>query len=286
MWIWIRGRFVVIGYSPDGDSVRFVPDQVATVRRLQHADRLEVSDKDGSVQLRLDAIDAPESHYQGQAQPLALPARDTLLAAAGFTGLRFGTDENETVEASTPESVPGAIAAQLVETNGRPVALVFVGDVATAHPDGAVVDPATVVDASLNAEQTRNGRAYLTLYTSTPVAVRERFVALAREAGAGTSTPPAGSVWAADRSGGFTLTTQSDIGPAGQLVLPKLFRRATDYLRAGTTGTFLAWLREQGPDDDPVELNGQRARLSDVVTQAGDRVALTASPLDLIFVEG
>lgn len=273
---WIRGRLVVVGYSPDGDSVRFVPDEIATVRGLEKGGRVRPSERDGSIQLRLDAIDAPETHYQDQAQPLADEARATLLEAAGFSGVRF---DDDTVTAATPDSVPAAICAALVEVNGRPVALLVTGDAVTAHEDGDEVDPATVVDVSVNATQTRNGRAYLTLYTSTPEPVRRRFLELAADA-----TGP-GSVWAADRSGGFTLTTQADVGPDGQLILPKLFRRATDYLRADTSEEFLAWLRAQGSDDDPVEAAGRRTTLSELITQDGDRIALTVPITDLVFVE-
>ena len=275
---WVRGRLVVVGYQPDGDSVRFIPDDLAVVRKLQNGRRVEPSKKDGSIQLRLDAIDAPETHYEDQAQPLAIPARDTLVAGVGFSDVRY--DEHGTVTASTPDTVPAAICASLVEVNGRPVSLLVTGEAVTRHADGDEVDPATVVDTSVNAVQTSNGRAYLTLYTSTPEAVRTRFVELAR-AGAG-----AGSVWAADHSDGFTLTKQPDVGPEGALVLPKLFRRCTDYLKADTKQTFLAWLTDQGADDDPVEVGGKRTTLSALITQKGDTVSLTAAIPDLVFVEG
>ncbi len=275
-FIWIRGRLAVVGYQPDGDSVRFIPDDLATVRKLQDGDKVEPSEKDGSIQLRLDAIDAPETHYEDQAQPLATPARDTLVAAAGFSGVQY---DDGTVTASTPETVPAAICASLVEVNGRPVSLLVTGDTMTSHADGDEVDPATVVDASVNAVQTSNGRAYLTLYTSTPAAVRTRFTELAQAA------MGAGSVWAADRSGGFTVTRQSDIGPDGALILPKLFRRGTDYLKADTKQTFLDWLTAQGADDDPVEVDGRRTTLSALITQDGDTVSLTTAIPDLVFVE-
>jgi hypothetical protein len=276
-FIWIRGRLTIVGYQPDGDSVRFIPDDLAIVRRLENGARVKPSERDGSIQLRLDAIDAPETHYEDQAQPLATEARDTLLAAVGFSGVRY--DEGGTVTASTPDTVPAAICASLVEVNGRPVSLLVTGDSVRQHQDGDEVDPATVVDESVNAVQTSNGRAYLTLYTSTPEAVRTRFVELARAATGD------GSVWAADRSGGFTLTRQSDVGPDGALVLPKLFRRCTDYLKADTEKSFLEWLKGQGSDDDPVEVAGKRTTFSALITQDGDRVALTAAIPDLVFVE-
>lgn len=278
-YTWVRGRILVVGYAPDGDSVRFVPDRLTTLRGLENGDRLEPNEDDGSVQLRLDAIDSPEKDYQGEAQPLALPARDALLARVGFTGLTFS--EGDTVESATPTELPAAIASSLVEVNGRPVALLYTGADAERFSDGADVEvDDALVDASVNAEQARNGLAYITVYSTTPQNVRTRFVALGQ-----ASRDAGGQVWAADRSGGFTLRTQADVGPEGALVLPKLFRRATDFLASDSEQTFDAWLADQGEDDDPVEIDGRRTTLSDLVSQDGDEVRLDADTLALVFVE-
>ena len=75
---------------------------------------------------------------------------------------------------------------------------------------------------------------------STPVAHRgylRDLAAEARKTGAG--------VWADDTSAEFALEDQASIGPEGQLILPKLFRRATDYLEAvagGFRGNLADWL--------------------------------------------
>lgn len=69
-------------------------------------------------------------------------------------------------------------------------------------------------------------------------------------------------------------------------MLLKLFRRCTDYLKADTKQTFLAWLTDQGADDGPVEVGGKRTTLSALITQKGDTVSLTAAIPDLVFVEG
>lgn len=278
-YTWVRGRVLVVDYAPDGDSARFAPDEPETLRGLENADRLEPSDDDGSVQLRLDAIDSPEKDYQGEAQPLALPARDALLARLGFTGLTY--TEGQSVESATPTELPAAIASSLVEVNGRPVALLYTGQDAERFEDGADVEvDDALVDASVNAEQTRNGLAYITVYSTTPAAVRARFVTLGQAARDG-----GGPVWAADRSGGFTARTQDDVGPDGALVLPKLFRRVTDFLASESEQSFDAWLADQGEDDDPVDVDGRRTTLSDLVTQDGDEIRLTADPLSLVFVE-
>ena len=55
-WTWVRGELVIAGYQPDGDSVRFVPDDLATLRTLENGKRVEPSRRDGSVQLRLEPV--------------------------------------------------------------------------------------------------------------------------------------------------------------------------------------------------------------------------------------
>ncbi|WP_375387585.1 hypothetical protein [uncultured Amnibacterium sp.] len=131
----IAGHAVVIGKQPDGDSVRFVPDDPSLLRRLQHGERVRIS-ADGSVQLRLDGIDAPELHYQHGAQLLAAEGRDALLHRIGFQTVTFAAD-GTTATAADPPTVELVVLAQLVEVNGRPVFIVFAGE--TASRLGAVM---------------------------------------------------------------------------------------------------------------------------------------------------
>src|SRR5689334_3611782 len=80
----LRGELVVVGKSPDGDSIRFVPQRPELLHDLHRGDRVRITRSDGSVQLRLEGIDSPETHYGGQAQPRGTDARDWLLDALGF----------------------------------------------------------------------------------------------------------------------------------------------------------------------------------------------------------
>ena len=68
------GQLVVSTYAPDGDAVRFIPAQGAQLASLGNAGALRVA-PDGSVQLRMQGIDAPDVHYAGRAQPLGVRAR-------------------------------------------------------------------------------------------------------------------------------------------------------------------------------------------------------------------
>ncbi len=72
----LRGALVIEGKAPDGDSIRLVPDTPDLLGELRRADRIRVSPTDGSVQLRLEAIDAPEVSY-GPAGSRSAPRRAT-----------------------------------------------------------------------------------------------------------------------------------------------------------------------------------------------------------------
>jgi endonuclease YncB( thermonuclease family) len=264
-----------VGKSPDGDSIRFRPARPALVRTLVNGDRARVS-SDGTVQLRLDGIDTPETHYNGLAQPLGVTARDELLAWCGFSGVRWAGGQ---VIASTPAAIPAAVLSGLVDVNGRPVAFLLVGDGLPPDGEQAEVD----LQRTANAALLRSGAAYGTFYRSTAPGLRDGMRGLAREA-----RTAALGVWPVDASGGFTLGSQASIGPEGSLILPKLFRRCTDYLRSrNSRETLPEWMQRMGDqEDDQVRVGGAApVRFSTLITQHGDRIALDADPLDLVFVE-
>ena len=100
----LKGKLTVVGKSPDGDSIRFIPAKPELLDDLYRGDRVRASRVDGSVQLRLEGIDSPETHYGKDAQPQGEPARDWLLEQVGFTDVVF--DQNSTVSPPTPRPGP------------------------------------------------------------------------------------------------------------------------------------------------------------------------------------
>lgn len=286
----IHGELVIVGYEPDGDSVRFIADDAAHYDALKRSDRIRPSTRDGSVQLRFEGVDAPELHYGRDAQPLGDTARDALLSWIGFTDIEFGQGQPTRVRAAEPASIRAAILAQLVETNGRPVAYVLVESAGTLPADGAWVDvDQALLGQTLNLRLLSEGQAYYTVYTSAPVSHRrhQRAVAAdARAAGRG--------VWARDATSDWVLTDQTSIGPSGQLILPKLFRRCTDYLKAvdqGFIGNLGDWLISTSAtptrdENDRVLLRDTtEVRLSDLLQQRNQHIAFQADLLDITFVE-
>jgi hypothetical protein len=186
---------------------------------------------------------------------------------------------------ATPARVAVAILSHIVDVNGRPVSFLLVGDGLPPDGDDVPIDDA-LLRRTLNARQLADGSAYLTLYASLDAPLRDGLRAIA----AAASTRGLG-VWGQDASARFVLSDQDSIGPSGRLILPKLFRRCTDYLRTRTLGETLPhWLRTHGgptrPEDDAVSVAGQPlVRLSDLVEQRGSTISFSADLLDLVFEE-
>src|SRR3954447_26735021 len=123
----LAGAFHVLGTQPDGDSVRFRPDDPAAWDDVPgaHAVRRNAA---GAAQLRVDAIDALETHYTPPGghtlhQPLELAhaAAAELLSWLGFTGVQR---DGETVSAVAADDRPGFILTRGADLYGRCVALV------------------------------------------------------------------------------------------------------------------------------------------------------------------
>ena len=282
----IKGKFVIIGKEPDGDSIRFIADNSNLYQQLHRNYRIKPS-RDQSVQLRFEGIDAPEVHYGKYAQPLGNQARDQLLALMGFENVQFRGDQ---VQAADPDSVSGTILSKAADANGRPVSYVLLEkDANQLEGEDWVRVDAALLKKTLNFQLLTEGLAYYTVYTSTPSThrklLREEAMA-AREANRG--------VWAKDTTNEFTLVDKDSISaPDGQLILPKLFRRSIDYLKAvegGFRGNLKEWLisSSQGSrnENDRVVIGDSvEVRFSDLIEQRNSRVVFQADLLNITFVE-
>ena len=208
----IKGDFVIQGKEPDGDSLRFVADDLDLFAGLRNAHRIVLSD-DGSMQLRMEAIDAPELHYEVDTirQPLGAQARDALLDAMGFSDVTFPGDANVLVSGSTPERVSGAVLSKAADVHGRPIAYVLVADRAETLDDGDTVEvDEDLLSNTLNFRLVETGEAYCLFYTSTPLSHRQILRTVARQARQGEHC-----VYGQDTTSDFTLRTQENIGPEG-----------------------------------------------------------------------
>lgn len=286
----IKGKFVIIGKEPDGDSIRFVADDLTLFNDLYRSYRIKPSRTDGSVQLRLEAIDAPETHYGNFAQPMGDTARNALLKEAGFTKVTFGGKSGNLVSASLPESIPGMILTKGVDANGRPISYIITGtDSLNLSQTRWHYVGRSILKKTLNWFLLAHGYAYLTVYTSTPSLHRRILRNVALEARAENV-----GLWQTDDTALFTLDSYSSIGPEGNLILPKLFRRCTDFLKAkdqGFIGELSDWLNVNSEgarmENDQLLIEGINGPvpLSSVIAQYNNKISFQADLLSITFLE-
>jgi len=103
-------------------------------------------------------------------------------------------------------------------------------------------------------------------------------------------------VWARDSTAQFDLVDQSSISPPdGAVILPKLFRRATDYLKdvatKGFSGNLADWIRSvsasgtRNENDQVLVCGSLPVHLADLLEQRNKAVAFLVDPIEITFVE-
>ena len=276
----IKGQFHIRGFKPDGDSVRFSAERKDLFVGL-HREYKSLSTT-GDFQLRLEGIDAPETHYGLECQPFGVLARDRLLSLLGFTAIHH---LEEKVVGCEPELVPGAVLTRGFDPHGRPISYALLGEQPELADGSDLMVGVDLLARTLNAQMIQQGFAYPLLYTSTPATHRawlraQAFEARERKLG----------VWAADSSREFKLLDRTSIcASTGTLIFPKFFRRSIDYLRQTISGQFrgdfAAWLAATPSENDMVVINRLEVPLSQLFQQRNSKITCQAELLDMVFVE-
>ncbi|MFD9407567.1 nuclease [Streptomyces sp. NPDC059989] len=282
----IKGSYHVIGARPDGDTVHFAPDDIAAWSLVPGPHKVE-HNAAGRAKLRLDAVDALETHYSRTGpevhQPLrfAREARDELLMWLGFTHVQ--RQENETVTAAAPQTVPGWILTRGAGRDHRCIALAGKGAPPGTSGTEIMVDP-ELLKTTANHHLLAAGLAYPTYYTNLFPDLRDELTAAAHRAQA-----PAKGLWTKDvTTSGATVTGISSLTEdAGAVILPKLFRRLVDYLNLGDPDLsgFEAFLA-QAQDRFWILSTGHHTTGLDAVVEVLDsKVRMTHPAEDLVFEE-
>jgi hypothetical protein len=273
----IKGTFHVVGYSPDGDSIRFEADD------RNHWDLLDGPpvqlNARGHVQLRIEAIDTLETHYLGHHQPLQLAneAMHFLFDELGIKKVKF--NEAGTKVVSAQDGTTGYILSRATERNRRPISFVFAGD--AEEEDGARVflHPSRL-EHSINYKSALAGLAYPTYYTGLFSDLRKMITSAvhkARKDGKG--------IWLQDKTThGFTVASLASVTD-DEVILPKLFRRIVNFM--GDGGSIDGFKDYLAANPEPVlELKtGHFTNLDTFVEVTGNEVKLTVEPEDMVFIE-
>lgn len=291
----IKGQFVIHypetpkqGPEPDGDTIKFRPDNPAIVNGLTRPGRGPDFTRQGMVNIRFEAIDALETHFREMHQQLefALRARDRLLSILGFGKVTYFDEPGIQFKVKQVEHHPrpGYVLARTLDQHGRIVAFAYEG---TANePDGASVMLRPDRTArSINARLIAEGLVYASFYDTLPVDLRAGLRELAvgaRSQSLGlhplsTATPEK----AARVDSVQTLETL--------VVFPKLFRRLSSYFAAGNTSLagFLPWLRADPIDRDDTLLlpTLELGNMHDIIEVHGNEIRLKLHPEDFVIVD-
>lgn len=270
----IKGTFHVTGFQPDGDSIRFKaekPSQWAHFKWKKMPKR-----KNPMVQIRLEGIDAVETHYNGYSQPrsFGLGALEKMLDYLGIHWVAYSLSARTIVSAK--DGVPGYIAVAMVDDFNRPVCLAFPGDVDLKDGDELSGDELPIY-LSVNYRMCLEGLVYPTFYTTTDAQIVQHIseaTRLARENRRG--------FWVIDRTDGFALwdirTIYDDV-----LIMPKLFRRLTAFCeRSGDIADLVDYLKR---DKDPIHLkDGIETSLDQLIKVTGRYIQLLRKPEEIFFV--
>ena len=270
----VAGTFHVKGFQPDGDSIRFQANKPENWDFFQwetEADKLTKK-----KQLRVESIDALETHYEGyhQSRAFALAALELLLDMLNIKSVTYSLSMTQIVDADDGKA--GFIASASTDRFGRPVSYLFPK---TAQlTDGAIMDSATLpIEDSLNFQLAREGLVYPTFYTTTDRLFAEKIRAVVTRA-----RKTKRGIWSIDRTPDFTLldirTLQEDV-----LVMPKLFRRLVsffdNYSDFGKLGEYMAKQR-----DNLVLWDGTKKKsLADLMKISGRRLQMKTPVEDILF---
>jgi endonuclease YncB( thermonuclease family) len=270
----VAGTFHVKGFQPDGDSIRFQANNPINWDFFQWVTTADKATQ--KKQLRVESIDALETHYEGyhQPRPFALAALESLLEMLGITSVTYSLALTQIVDAN--DGKPGFIASASVDRFGRPVSYIFPKKAKLT--DGAVMDSATLpIEDSLNFELAREGLVYPTFYTTTDRTFAEKIRAVVARA----RTTRRG-IWSIDKTSDFTFldvrTLQEDV-----MILPKIFRRLVGFLDGYSDFDKLGeYLKKQ--KDNLVLWDGTKKKsLADLMTITGRRIQMKTPVENILF---
>src|SRR5262245_41730190 len=267
--------------QPDGDTVRFVPDNPFPFFNASIIKRYGSVGPDLSnfgISVRFEGVDALETHFSKNGSPithqnltLAQAARDFMLENLGFTNIVFDPAVDNTVRSADNNPSRGYVIANGIEQNGRLLGFVYPGE-----PDGIPkydewkqlqqggphpasrppLPPAfevfvdrQLMEKSINWKLIDAGLAYAELYTSMPLDLVRHMAKRVREL---RQQPPANGIWGQENVAvGQSFVWDKQIASlSGSVMFPKLFRRLVEYAhfiattRSRSKPRFMTWLRD------------------------------------------
>lgn len=280
----LYGQFVIRypdipnqGPEPDGDTIKFLPDDPQLVMDLPRISGRPPQINKRGISVRLEAIDALETHFNNTHQWLdgANVARDKLLAYLGFENVVFLEDHPNKIESASHDSLPGYVLSNGIDANGRVIGFVFKGSDDGPGEDGSTIAVDTMLlDESINTKLLADGQVYPAFYGTLPERLREHLASKSQAARAAKK-----GIWPRSTADSKRVAEVFGSESLEELVMwPKLFRRLVVFFSTnkGLEG-FDKWLRRDPVNrDDRVFLldTNTHANFHNIVTIDGDTIKL------------
>ena len=278
----IAGSFRIKGAQPDGDSIRFTPNDPAHWDLITGPNKVK-RNASGAAQLRMDAIDTLETHYGSprthQPPELAHAAAAELLDWLGFTNVVRGQDE--TVTSSTPDTVVGFILTRSADLYGRCISFVGRGQAPDDSGTPVFVD-VPILQTTANHHMISTGLAYPTYYRALFPDLRKELTAATEQARDSRL-----GVWASDRTTAGANVTGLNALEDDIVIVPKLFRRLVDYLRLGddSMAGFPAFLDQAADKFFILSTGHSMTGLDSIVEVNGNNMKMTHPIEEIVFDE-
>ena len=265
----LKGKFKPAAGRPDGDSVRFAPNNSSPIFSLPRKGRKpRVNPRNGTVQLRFEGIDSMEKDAK---EPFASDATKKNLE---FLGLEGPEDESD-----------GYILTNQIGPNGRPICFVFAGDAGEEDGDETIFLDADRMKESVNYRLIEAGAAYPLFYDTLFSSLRSELAkatVAAREARKG--------FWPDDKTSSGVIWAGAASLPNLDPIFPKLWRRLEKYTQnrdfrdeSDTLDAFTDFL--QANRDRLVIISESRSTdLDNIIEVEGTTVRLPILPEDIFFM--
>ena len=264
----IQGTFKPDTGRPDGDTVRFAPDNPMLVFLLNRRGRPpRINQDNGTISLRYEGIDAME---KGARTPESDNATEKNLDLLGIT--------------ETVRETEGYILSNQLDPNGRPIAFVFTGKPEEADGDSLFLTPERM-KASLNYKLIENGNAYPLYYDTLFYDLHQELtdaVKAAREAK---------GVWQDDATTEGVVWKDADSLDNLPPIFPKLWRRLQEYTQdpdfkadAESLDNFIDYLQIKRLERVLIIDSTRFTGFDDVIDVDGNNLKLLSQPEELVFM--
>ncbi|MGV2826812.1 hypothetical protein [Myxosarcina sp. GI1(2024)] len=267
-FILTAGEFVPDAGRPDGDSIRFRPDNPTPLFLLPRRGRPpRVNSQNGTIQLRYEGIDTMESRA---AAPFSSNATSSNLELCGVPS---GTG-----------TARGHILSTQIGPNGRPICFVYAGN-ATEQDGASIFLDVDRMKESVNFKQLSRGHAYPLFYDTLFFDLRR---AMADEAVSARASGK--NVWSEDATNtGATYSGRNSLETMPP-IFPKLWRRLDTYSRDSDVANpeslneFIGYLNSLREERVFIVSEGKSTGFDDLIEVNGDKIRMTTLPEDIIIV--